>query len=357
MVFNQAQVYTNYSTMSAKAIGFSKGGDVSVLKNISIPMADPTGYDVIVKNRATTIHSLETIVRENGKETLLGSWSEDYRVQGYDGAGVIYKVGPGAGKLFKPGDEVWYGGHVHRQGSNAEYTKIDGRLVAKRPQSWSWVEAAALAAEYNTARELLVERMKIQAPKESDALLIINGAGGFGSIAIQLARILGFKTIIATASRPETIEWTKKMGASHVINHRQDLEPQLEDLGLSVNYIIVAHDAERNIPVALSLIQPLGTIGSVLSATNLNTDLALKKSVNIVFEGMFTKAKFPHLGSPTQGEVLKEATRYIEQGEIKSILKQTEHFNLDNLKKAHETAATNTLVGKLAFSIDEKSFA
>lgn len=342
--------------MSSKAIGFSEGGDVNVLKNIQISMTDPSGYDVIVKNRATTIHSLETIVRGIGKDALLGSWSEDYRVQGFDGAGIIHKVGSSAEKLFKPGDQVWYGGHVHRQGSNAEYTKIDGRLVAKRPQSWSWEDAAALAAEYNTAHELLVEHMKIQTPTVSDALLIINGAGGFGSIAIQLARILGFSTIIATASRPETIEWTKEMGATHVVNHRQPLEPQIKDLGIPVNYVVVAYDADKNIPVALSLIEPLGTIGSVLSASNLNTDLAIKKSVNIVFEGMFTKAKFPQLGPSTQGEILKEATDYIEQGRIKSIVKQTTHFNLDNLKKAHETASTNTLIGKLAFSIDENSF-
>jgi NADPH2:quinone reductase len=342
--------------MNSKAIGFSEAGDVNVLKNISISIDDPSGYDVIIKNRATTIHSVEGIIRGMGKDALLGSWSEDYRVQGLDGAGVIHKVGPEAKKLVKPGDQVWYGGHIHRQGSNSEYMKIDGRLVAERPQNWTWAEAAGLAAEYITARELFVERMKIQAPKESDALLIINGAGGFGSAAIQLARILGFKTIIATASRPETIEWAKQLGASHVINHRQPLETQFKDLGIPVNYVVVAYDADKNIPIALSLIEPLGTVGSILSASNLNTDPAMKKSVSIVFEDMLTKTTSPHLAAPTQGEILKEATGYIEQGRIKPIVKQTTHFNLDNLKKAHEIAVTNTLVGKLAFSIGENSF-
>ncbi|KAA8914118.1 hypothetical protein TRICI_003015 [Trichomonascus ciferrii] len=342
--------------MSSKAIGFSEGGDVHILKNVTIPLSDPSGYDVIVKNRATTIHSLEALVRGLGKDALLGSWPEEYRVQGYDGAGIIYKVGPEAERLFKPGDEVWYAGHVHRQGSNSEFTKIDGRLVAKRPQDWTWEEAASLAVEYVTARELLVEKMKVQAPRNSDTLLIINGAGGFGSAAIQLAKTIGFTTIIATASRPETIEWTKQMGATHVINHRQPLKPQIETLGITVNYVIVAYDAEKNIPIALDLIEPLGTIGCVLSASKLNTDPALKKSVNIVFEGMFAKAKYPHLGSPTQGEILKEAADSIQEGRIKPILKQTMHFNLDNLKKAHETAVKDTLVGKLAFFIDENSF-
>lgn len=137
-------------------------------------------------------------------------------------------------KLFKKGDEVFYSGSPIRHGSNAEYQAVDERSVGHKPKTLDMIEAAAMPLTYVTAYEALLGRLEIKKGEQA-ALLIINGAGGVGAVASQIAReILNLPAVITTASRPNTIEFTKKMGATHVLNHREDLEKQVQELNLDV---------------------------------------------------------------------------------------------------------------------------
>jgi NADPH:quinone reductase-like Zn-dependent oxidoreductase len=156
-----------------------------------------------------------------------------FHIIGVDGAGVVIDAGPDC-KYFKPGDEVFYGSVPVRQGSAAERQLVDERMVGHKPSTFDFVESAALPVTYGTAYEALIERLGIQKGEQA-AVLIINGAGGVGSMASQLARhVLELPVVITTASRPETIEWTQKMGATHVLNHHDDLRPQVTALNLQV---------------------------------------------------------------------------------------------------------------------------
>lgn len=162
-----------------------------------------------------------------------------YQICGFDGAGIVEQVGDKC-SLFKSGDEVFYSGSPIRQGSNSELQLVDERSVGRKPKKLDFVESAAMPLTYITAYEALVERLEIPLPlglgeSEPAGILIINGAGGVGAVATQIARrILNLPVVITTASRPETIDFTKKMGATHVVNHREDIVQQIKDLHLEV---------------------------------------------------------------------------------------------------------------------------
>lgn len=158
-----------------------------------------------------------------------------YQVAGFDGAGTILQTGPDCTLPFQKGDKVFYSGSPIRQGSNAEYQFVDERSVGHKPARLDMTQAAAMPLTYLTAYEALVERLQIPKGEKGAGLLIINGSGGVGSIATQIARhLLGMEVVVTTASKPQKVQFSKDMGATHIVNHHGDLESQLRDLKLDV---------------------------------------------------------------------------------------------------------------------------
>ena len=199
--------------------------DPQSLQDVELPKPVASGFDLLVRIEAVSVNPVDTKVRSPKQQV-----EAQPKVLGYDAAGVVEAVG-GQVTLFQPGDEVYYAGDITRPGSNAQFQLVDERLAGRKPTTLDFAEAAALPLTAITAWELLFDRMpfSIDAEGNQRSLLIIGGAGGVGSIATQLARHAGF-TVIATASRAETIAWCKSMGAHHVIDHRQPLAPQLQAL-------------------------------------------------------------------------------------------------------------------------------
>lgn len=149
-----------------------------------------------------------------------------------EASGVIVSVGPEV-QYFKPGDEVFYVSAPTRQGAASEYHFVDERTVGHKPKSLDFVESAVLPLTYGTAWEMC-EKLEIHEGEQA-GILIINGAGGVGSVATQLARyVLRLPVVVATASRPETKAWVEKNGATHIIDHRKDLKAQIDELKLDV---------------------------------------------------------------------------------------------------------------------------
>jgi len=176
------------------------GTDIASLNDIELPTPSPTGRDLLVKVEAVSVNPVDTKQRKAGSPTP--------RVLGWDAAGTVAAVGPQA-TLFKPGDAVYYAGDVTRPGCDSEYHLVDERIVGRKPKSLDFAQAAAIALTAITAWEAFFDRMKVVAGR---SLLIIGGAGGVGSIGIQIAKIAGLK-VIATASRSETIAWCRELGA------------------------------------------------------------------------------------------------------------------------------------------------
>ena len=199
--------------------------DPKSLVDAELPKPAPSGHDLLVKVEAVSVNPVDT------KRRMVREESGEPRVLGWDAAGTVEAIGPGV-TLFKPGDEVYYAGDVGRPGSNSEFQLVDERIVGGKPKSLDFAQAAAMPLTAITAWESFFDRMKIDRHGKSRGarILIIGGAGGVGSIGIQLARLAGL-TVVAKASRPETREWVKKLGAHHVIDHRQALKAQAEAIG------------------------------------------------------------------------------------------------------------------------------
>ncbi|MCB1459627.1 MAG: zinc-binding alcohol dehydrogenase family protein, partial [Nitratireductor sp.] len=226
--------------------------------DVDIQKPEPTGRDILVEVRAISVNPVDTKIRAPKDKV-----EDAPRVIGWDASGVVKAVGPDV-TLFEPGDAVYYAGDLTRPGTNQQFQLVDERIVGRKPASLSDAEAAALPLTAITAWEAFFDRLNIEpdGPAEGQSILIIGGAGGVGSIAIQLAKWVGL-TVIATASRPETISWVREMGADHVVNHREDLVAQVRALGFRhVDHIAIFNDM-RHWNAAVELIRPEGGIVSI----------------------------------------------------------------------------------------------
>ena len=254
-----------------KAIGFTSYGDAEVLKELSVPKPVPGDEDVLVRVKATATNPVDCKIRSNwGKGASEVPQEKSPFICGYDGAGVVEAVGKNVTK-FKEGDEVYFAGVMSRQGSNADYTLLDERVVALKPKNVSFAEAAGFPLTGLTAIEGLVEslhvRLRENETKDDDdngekVLLVIGGAGGVGSMVIQLAKQwLRPLRVVATASRPETVEWCKKLGADDVINHKNNLKEELEKIGVKgVDYVFNTASTEQWFEQIVDIANPLARI-------------------------------------------------------------------------------------------------
>lgn len=312
----------------------------------------PGPLDLLVEIRAVAVNPVDTKIRAS-----LGEGPHDPpRILGWDAAGIIRATGPEA-TGFAPGDEVFYAGDLTRAGCNAEFQCVDSRLVARKPPSWSFTDAAAIPLASLTAWELLFERMGID-PAGADSgkpLLIINGAGGVGSAAIPLARRAGLR-VVATASRPLTRDWCLSLGADHVINHREALRPQCVALGIpSFPYIANLHSTDAYWETPADLIDLFGTIGLIVEPREkLHIGDPLKaKCVRIAWEFMAARAKFRSPDMHVQGESLARISALCESGNFPKLTTRVfDSLTPETLREAHAAMETGTAHGKWVFESD-----
>jgi zinc-binding alcohol dehydrogenase family protein len=315
-----------------------------ILFEADYPIAKP--HDIIVKISAVSINPVDAKVRGNSaKDTVL----ELPRILGYDAVGTVVELGDQV-TMFNPGDRVYYAGDVSRSGSNAEFQAVDSRIVALAPANLNDTEAAALPLTAITAWEALFDRLRVTTESKNKTLLIIGGAGGVGSIAIQIAKKLTNLTVIATASRPESIEWVKQMGADFVADH-YNLEASVKEQGFdNVDYIFNAADTTGHWDAMVELIAPQGMISCIVE-THGNVDLGKlqSKSVGVVWEMMFTRPLYDTSDILQQHNILKEIAKMIEDARIQTTLNETlVGFNVETLKAAHQKIESGKSLGKIA---------
>ncbi|MDP2696514.1 zinc-binding alcohol dehydrogenase family protein [Thalassospira sp.] len=315
--------------------------------DVEVVTPAPAGRDILVRIHAVAVNPVDFKVRRP-KDAV----EEIPRILGWDAAGIVEAVGENV-TLFKPGDEVFYAGDITRPGSNAEYQLVDERIAALKPRSLSFAGAAALPLTAITAWESLFERLALDrsdmAGNAGKTLLIIGAAGGVGSIAIQLAKLAGL-TVIATASRPETIRWVRDLGADHVINHRNPLKDELAKAGFAdVDYILCAADTDPYFAAMTDIICPQGKICVIVeSALPQNIDLLKMKSVTFVYEMMFTRSMFQTPDMIEQHHLLSHIAHLVDQGKITTTL-QADYGTLsaETLRKAHAMLESGASIGKI----------
>lgn len=320
--------------------------DPESLVDVELDTPVPGAHDLLVRIEAVSVNPVDTKVRSPKPQV-----EAQPKVLGYDAAGVVEAVGD-AVTGFAVGDAVYHAGDITRPGSNAQFQLVDACLAAKKPASLDFAQAAALPLTAITAWELLFERMPfdIDGGGDGKSLLVIAGAGGVGSIAIQLAKLAGF-TVIATASREETVAWCRDLGADHVIDHRQDLAPQLKALGFdTVDAALNLADTDRYWTALGELLSPLGHVGLIVEPGGLLKigDPYKAKSIGIHWEMMFARPRFRTADMDEQGRILARVAALVDDGRLRGTLGDTlAPISAANLREAHRRLESGTTIGKL----------
>jgi len=330
-----------------RAVGYQTSlpiEDPAALQDVERPDPTPTGTDLLVRVEAVSVNPVDTKVRRRG-----GAEPGDWKILGYDAAGTVIATGPDA-KVFRAGDAVFYAGALQRQGTNSELHLVDERIVGRKPARLGFAEAAALPLTTITAWEALFHRLDIgKAVPGSNAVLIIGGAGGVGSIAIQLVRALTGITVIATASRPETQDWARELGAHHVIDHRKPLAAEIEALGVGApGFVFSTTNTGDHLAEVAQLIAPQGRLAVIDDPAALDITPFKRKSVSVHWEFMFTRSMFDTPDIAAQGALLNEASRLIDAGTLQTTLGA--HFgriNAENLRRAHALLESGKARGKI----------
>ncbi len=333
-----------------KAIGFKTSLPIAEKDSFiafETPKPIPGKRDLLVKISAVSVNPVDFKIRQNSaKDTVL----ETPKIIGWDAVGIVEAVGEDV-RLFEVGDSVFYAGDITKQGSNAEYQIIDERIVGKKPTSLSIEEAAVIPLTGLTAWEILFDRIRINPEKDKGkSILIIGGAGGVGSIAIQLAKKIAGLTVIATASRPETIDWCKKQGADFVVNHK-DLVASVREAGFEyVDFILDFVDTNAYWDTMVELIKPQGHIASITGSSDPVALNKLKnKSASFSWELMYTRSMFETDDMQEQHNTLNKIADLLDDGTLKTTLNETLlGLTPENFKKAHELLESGKTIGKIA---------
>jgi alcohol dehydrogenase len=310
------------------------GTDLASLTDIELPRPTPGGHDLLVKVEAVSVNPVDTKQRKAGSATP--------RVLGWDAAGTVEAVGAEV-TLFKPGDAVYYAGDVTRPGCNSEFHLVDERIVGRKPKKLDFAQAAAIPLTAITAWESYFDRMKVQ---KGRSILIIGGAGGVGSIGIQIAKLAGLH-VTATASRPETLVWCKALGADEVVNHRHDLVSQVKK---PVDYIAnFSGDLDSYWPAMAELVAPQGAVVAIVGNTRpIAMDVVRSKSATVCWELMFTRPRFKTADMIEQHRLLNQVAEWLDSGKLRGTLKETlAPINAANLREAHRKLESGTMIGKL----------
>jgi len=331
-----------------KAVGYKKSlpiAEAEALIDFETAKPEPKGRDIRVAVKAISANPVDYKVRKRAAPP-----EGEFKILGFDAAGIVDGVGPEV-TLFKPGDEVFYAGSILRQGTNSEFHLVDERIVGRKPKTLSFAQAAALPLTSITAWELLFDRLGAVPGKSVDprTLLIIGGAGGVGSILIQLARRLTGLTVVATASRAESHKWCLDLGAHAVVDHAKPMKEQIEKLKMPpVGLVASLTNTEQHYKALAEIIAPQGKYGLIDDPSEFNVAAFKGKSCSVHWESMFTRSSFQTADMIGQHHLLNDVADLVDKGVLKTTL--GENFgaiNAANLKRAHALLESGQSRGKI----------
>lgn len=327
-----------------KAIGYQKAGPIDQdggLTDITLPMPELRPHDVMVQVKGISLNPVDCKIRSNI------SPESGYKVIGYDACGTITEIGSDVTN-FAVGDDVFYAGDLTRPGTNSEFHAVDSRIIGRKPASLDFEEAAAIPLTAITAWELLFDCLRLnENGEDGKTLLVTAGAGGVGSILIQLAKQLTNLTVVATASRDETIAWVKKMGADHVIDHTKPLDEEMAALGRQADYVASLRGTDQNWESLIKLMAPRGHLALIDDPQGLNINLGKQKAISISWEFMFTRPMFDMADIAAQGQLLGRVSQMLDDGILQSTMtKKLGALTAQSLAAAHAEQDTGKVIGK-----------
>jgi zinc-binding alcohol dehydrogenase family protein len=331
-----------------KAVGYKKSLPIDAndaLIDFETAKPEPKGRDVRVAVKAISANPVDYKVRKRAAPP-----EGETKILGFDAAGVVDAVGSEV-TLFRPGDEVFYAGSILRQGTNSEFHLVDERIVGHKPKSLPFAEAAALPLTSITAWELLFDRLGAVPGKSVDprTLLIVGGAGGVGSILIQLARRLTGLTVVATASREQSQKWCLDLGAHAVVDHARPMKEQIEKLKVPpVALVASLTNTDQHYKAIAELMAPQGKYGLIDDPPEFNVGVFKGKAISIHWESMFTRSSFQTADMIAQHHLLDDIADLIDKGVLRTTLgERFGSINAANLKRAHALLESGQSRGKI----------
>lgn len=334
-----------------KAVTYKKtlsANEPAGLMDADIPApAAPTGHDILVEVKAISVNPVDLKVQKNVKP------EDGTKVLGWDASGVVLDCGEKV-SLFKKGDRVFYAGALDRSGTNSQQHLVDERIVGRMPETLDFPAAAALPLTSITAWEALFDRLDVNKPVvgAANAILIIGGAGGVGSIAVQLARQKTSLTVIATASRAESQDFLKKLGAHHIIDHTKPLAAQIEALNLGkIAFVFSTTHTHHHLNDIAELIAPQGKLCLIDDPEQFNIAPFKRKSVSIHWEFMFTRSLMKTADMAEQHKLLNEVAALVDAGKIQHTMTESlSPISAENLRLAHQKIEGNHVMGKIVLA-------
>ncbi|MHC4938473.1 MAG: zinc-binding alcohol dehydrogenase family protein [Planctomycetota bacterium] len=324
-----------------RAIGHTHTGPVGVLTEIEAEAPQPGPRDLLVEVRGVSVNPVDVKLR------ALFEPEGEPRILGFDAAGVVKEVGSECTR-FRPGDKVFYAGDITRPGTNAEFQLVDERIVGRKPSSLGFADAAGMPLTTITAWEMLFDSFGLEeGGGAGESLLVIGGAGGVGSILIQLAKKLTGLTVIASASRDDTRAWVERMGAHHVVNHRNPLDEEMKSLGISPRYVAALTHTDKHIDSIVELIKPRGHIALIDDPECLDISPLKFKAISLSWEFMFTRSMFQTNDMEAQHLLLNRTADLLDDGTlISTVNRHGGALSVANLRSAHEFQESGSAIGK-----------
>jgi zinc-binding alcohol dehydrogenase family protein len=323
-----------------KAIGYHTKGSADVLVDLNVTKPVAAARDLLVAVKAVSVNPVDYKVR-----TFEAPPAAEAKILGWDVAGVVVDVGPDV-RIFRRGDEVFYAGAMNRPGANSEFHVVDERIAGPKPRTLSFEEAAALPLTAITAWEILFDRMRVERAREG-TLLVIAAAGGVGSILVQLARQLTRLTVVGTASREESANYARKMGAHHVIDHRRPFRETMREIGLpGADYVAALTTTPESLRWIIDVLRPQGHV-NFIDNPEIGVMPFKPKSLTISWEMMFTRSLFQTDDMIEQHRLLKEVASLVDAGRIVTTLTRMDGpLTAANLAVAHRHLESGRSIGK-----------
>lgn len=313
--------------------------DPRSLVDVEVPVPDLRPHDVLVEVRAVSVNPVDVKVRAGLDR------QPTPKVLGWDAAGVVQARGAQVHDLAV-GDEVFYAGDLTRPGSNTALQAVDARLVARKPASLGFAEAAALPLTTITAWESLFDRLRLTEASRG-TLVVLAGAGGVGSMMIQLAKVRTGLRVLAGAGKPESREWVLALGADAVVDHHDLVASVRAVAPEGVDHLFSAH-TQGNVEAFAEVVKPFGQIVGIDDPEGLDLVPLKTRSIAWHWEFMFTRSMFGTPDLAEQGRLLAQTAALVDAGRVRTTLTTTiEDFSAAGLREAHRLVESGRTVGKV----------
>ncbi|MER5708464.1 NADP-dependent oxidoreductase [Streptomyces sp. NPDC042898] len=332
-----------------RAFMVEKYGDATGMRTAEMPDPQVGAGDVLVKIHAASVNPLDMKIRNGDLKAIL-----PYRlplVLGNDLAGTVVRVGSSVDR-FAVGDEVWARPDKDRIGTFAELLAVHQDDLAPKPATLTMTEAASLPLVALTAWQALVERANVQPGQK---VLIHAGAGGLGSITIQLAKALGAH--VATTASTAKVGLVKELGADEVIDYRtQNFEEILDGYDVVLDSL-----GGENLAKSLRILKPGGLAISVAgppdpaTARELGSNPVLRLAITALSAKTRRQAKrlgvtYSFLFMKASGDQLRELTPLIDTGKIRPVVDTVFPFD-DTLHAMEYVEKGQAKAGKVVVSM------